>query len=132
MVILEEGNLPHPWCPLCDILVPWKALNRTHMCMAKFTRVMEQKRRRLEAEEEREFTVRAFSTYGSPLDMVTSFKYLGQVISATDDDWPAVVRNLAQENKVWSRMSCIISREVATPWVSGLFFKAVIQVLLIF
>ena len=30
MVILEEGNLPHPRCPLCDILVPLKALNGTH------------------------------------------------------------------------------------------------------
>ena len=23
-VVLEEGNLPHPRCPLCDMLVPWK------------------------------------------------------------------------------------------------------------
>ena len=37
------------------------------------------------AEEEREVTARAFSAYGSPLEMVTSFKYLGRVISATDD-----------------------------------------------
>ena len=34
MVILEEGNLPHPRCPLCDILVPWKALNGTHRSTA--------------------------------------------------------------------------------------------------
>ena len=27
VVILEEGKLPHPGCPLCDMLVPWKALN---------------------------------------------------------------------------------------------------------
>ena len=32
MVILEEVNLPHPWFPLCDMLVPWKALNGTHQC----------------------------------------------------------------------------------------------------
>ena len=30
VVILEEVNLPHTWCPLCDILVLWKALNMTH------------------------------------------------------------------------------------------------------
>ena len=30
IVILEEGNLPHPRCPLCDMMVPWKALNGTH------------------------------------------------------------------------------------------------------
>ena len=33
VVILEEGNLPHPWCPLCDMLVPWKDLNGTHRRM---------------------------------------------------------------------------------------------------
>ena len=31
VVILEEGNLPHPRFPLCDMLVPWKALNRMYM-----------------------------------------------------------------------------------------------------
>ena len=32
-----------------------------------------------------------FSSYGRPLEMVTSFKYLGRVISEADDDWTAVV-----------------------------------------
>ena len=26
VVILEEVNLPHPWCTQCYILVPWRAL----------------------------------------------------------------------------------------------------------
>ena len=64
--------------------------------------------------------------------MVTYFKYLGRVISETDDDWPVVVRKLARAKTVWSRMSRILSREGATPWVSGFFFKAVIQEVLIF
>ena len=53
--------------------------------------------------------------------MVTSFKYLGWVISATDDDCPSVVRNLARAKAVWRTMLHIIIREGATPWVSGLF-----------
>ena len=32
VVILEEVNLPHPRCPLCDMLVPWRYLNRLHQC----------------------------------------------------------------------------------------------------
>ena len=64
--------------------------------------------------------------------MVTSLTYLGRVISATNDDWPPVVSNLARAKKVSSRMSGILSREVATPWVPGLFFKAVIQAILLF
>ena len=30
LVILEDRNLPHPQCPLYDILVPWRDLNWTH------------------------------------------------------------------------------------------------------
>ena len=125
VVILEEVNLPHPRCPLCDMLVPWKALNGMHRLTAQCTRGAERRGRKLAAEEEIEITTRAFSAYGRPLEMVTSFKYLGRVISETDDNWPALVRNLARVNTVWRRMSHILSREGATPWVSGFFFKAV-------
>ena len=44
-VILDEGNLPHPRCPLCDMLVPWKALNGTHRRTAQCNRGAERKRR---------------------------------------------------------------------------------------
>ena len=27
IVVLEEGNQPHPQCPRCDIFFPWEALN---------------------------------------------------------------------------------------------------------
>ena len=39
---------------------------------------------------------------------------------------------MARDKTVWRRMSVILSREGATPWAFGLFFKAVIQVLLLF
>ena len=64
--------------------------------------------------------------------MVTFFKYLGRLISATDDNWTAVMRNFAREKKVWSRMLHILSREGATLRASRFFFKAVIQVVLLF
>ena len=50
VVILEEGNLPHPRFPLCEILVPCKSLNETHRCTAQFNRGAERKRRILAAE----------------------------------------------------------------------------------
>ena len=64
-----------------------------------------------------------FSAYGCPLEMVSSFKYLGRVISAADNDWPVVVKNLAQARKFCSRMSRILSREVAALRVSGFFLR---------
>ena len=71
----------------CDMLVPRKYLNCTHRRTAQCNQGEEQKRRRLAAEEEREVTTRDLSSYGNPLEMVTSIKYLGRVILATDDDW---------------------------------------------
>ena len=102
------------------------------MRTAHCTQGAERDRQQLAAEEEREVTDRDFSIYRRPLEMVTSFKYLGRVISVTDNDWPAVVNNLAQAKTVWSRMSRILSREGAMPRGSGLFFKAVIPAVLVF
>ena len=45
MVILEEGNLPHPWCPRCDIMVPFQDLNIKHLYTTQCSRGAEQKRR---------------------------------------------------------------------------------------
>ena len=63
---------------------------------------------------------------------MTSFIYLGQVISEADDDWAEVVNNLSWARAVWRRMTRILSREGAAPQVSGLFFKAVVQAVLLF
>ena len=96
VVILDEGKLPHPRCPLCDMMVPWKDLNRTHRRTEQCNRGTYRKRQKLAAEEERGVPTRAVIAYGRPMDMVTSFKYLGRVILAANDDWPVVVKNLSR------------------------------------
>ena len=68
------------------MLVLCKILNETHIHTSQFNWGAEWKRWRLVAEEEREVTVRAFSAYGRPLEMVSSFRYLGQGISEVDDN----------------------------------------------
>ena len=45
----------------------------------------------------------AFKAYRIPLDMVSAFKYLRRVLTASDEYWLAMVKNL---RKVWR------------PWVS--------------
>ena len=69
VVIMEEGNLPHPRCPLCDMLVPYRSLNGSHKRTAHCKKGVERKRRCLAAEEERAATSRAFSAYGRTLDI---------------------------------------------------------------
>ena len=53
-------------------------------------------------------------------------------MTAGDDDWPAVAGNLAKARKSWGRMQGILRREGATPRISGNFFKAVVQQVLLF
>ena len=115
-----------------DVLVTWRSMNRMHRRKTQCKRGAESNPRQLAAEEEREVTARAFSTYGLPLEMVTSFRYPVWVISAVDDDWPAVVRNLSRVRAVWKRKIKIHSREGGAPRMSNFFFKAVVQVLLLF
>ena len=47
VVILEEGNLPHPRYNQCNILVPGRDLNGSHPVIAQCARGAEQKRHRL-------------------------------------------------------------------------------------
>ena len=63
---------------------------------------------------------------------MTSFIYLVQVISAADDDWLVVVRNLSWARAVCRRMTRILSREEVALRVSGYLFNAVIQAVLLF
>ena len=64
--------------------------------------------------------------------MMTSFRYLGRVISAEDDDWTVVVQNLEMARAVWRSMTRVLSREGADPRVSGFFFKSVVRSVIIF
>ena len=80
----------------------------------------------------RESTERAFEAYVAPLENVTAFKYLVRVMKAGDNDWPAVLFNLQRARKSWGRLSHILSREGADSKVSGHFFKAVTQEVLLF
>ena len=101
---------------------------RTAQCKIR----SERKLRSLLAEEEQAITSRKFSAYRHPLEMVNSFRYLGRVISAADEDWPKVVRNLAKVREVWNRMPRILSREGVAPQVFVFFIKARVQAVLIF
>ena len=49
-----------------------------------------------------------------------------------DDNWPAVAGNLNKSWRSWGRLQMILGREGATPRISGFFFKAVVQQVLLF
>ena len=132
VIILEEGNFTHPMCPRCDMLVLWWSLNGRHKSTAMCRSGAERKRRRLAETQIRESTEMAFEVYREQLKTVPSFKYLGIILRAEDNNWPAVAGNLGKARKSWVRMQRILSREGADKRVSGDFFKAVVQQVLLF
>ena len=64
--------------------------------------------------------------------LTTSSDKLGPVLTAGDGGWLAVEGNLGKARKSWGRLSRILSREGVDPKVSGHFFKAVSQAVLLF
>ena len=60
IIILEEGNLPHPRCENCDMFVPWRALNGRHKSTRMCKSGAEWKCPRLAEAEIRESTEMAF------------------------------------------------------------------------
>ena len=97
--------------------VPRRALNGRHPGTAQCLKGAEQKIRRLAETKTRENSERAFEAYGVPIESVTEFKYLGRILTATEDDWPAVVVNLGKARRSWGRLSQVLGREGADPKV---------------
>ena len=54
------------------------------------------------------------------------------MLEAVDDDYLAVVGNLGKARKSWGRLSRILRRDGADTKVSGQFFEAVSQAVLLF
>ena len=108
VVMLEEGNSPHPRCPMCDMQVPRKVLNGRHLGTAQCAKGAERKRRRLAETETKENLEQAFSAYGKPMEAVTEFRYLGRLLMATDDDRPAVAGNIKKAQRSWGRLAWVL------------------------
>ena len=60
------------------------------------------------------------------MENVTTFKYLGRVMKAADEDWPEVAFILQKIRNSWCRILQILSREGVDPKLSGPLFKAVV------
>ena len=71
MVILEEGNSPHPQCARCDIQVPQSALNGRYLGTAQCLKGAERERRRMAETKTRDNSERVFEAYGAPINRVS-------------------------------------------------------------
>ena len=74
----------------------------------------------------------AFTVNGIPLESMDCFKFLGCIVTVNDSDAPAVMSNLHKACRWWAQVSRILTCEGATPKVSAMFYKAVVQSVLLF
>ena len=73
VVILEEGNLPLPRCPRCDLQVSRKALNGRHLETNQCKKGVERKQQRLAAAEMKTTSEKAFHAYRDKMRVVMEF-----------------------------------------------------------
>ena len=132
IIISQEGAWAHPRCEKCDMFVSQFALGQGHQNTAMCRDGAARKRQRLAVETARRATSVAFTAYGDEIESVKVFKYLGRQLSSTDCDWPALYKNLSKARKRWGMVSRVLRREGASPRVSGMFYKAVVQSVLLF
>ena len=66
------------------------------------------------------------------MEAVSEFRYLGQILTATDDDWPAVAGNIKRARRIWECLDRVLGREGADSKVSRTFYIAVTQQVLLF
>ena len=62
---------------------------------------------------------------------VTTVRYLGRHLYQIDDDWPDVRWNIMRARLVWGRLGKLLRREGADPRVTEMFYRAVVQEILL-
>ena len=67
-----------------------------------------------------------------PLEMVSSFVYLGRVVTHNNSDWATLYRNLKKALKRWGLVSRVLEKTGASARVRGMFYKVVVQTVLLY
>ena len=73
-----------------------------------------------------------FKAKDQELETVDVFEYLGRLLSNDDGDLRTVRKNLKKARWVWARLQNVLESEGADPRVCGMFYKAVVQSVLLY
>lgn len=73
-----------------------------------------------------------FETYRDDLEQVEVLKYLGRLLLHFDGNAQAVQVNLYKARKCWAWIPKVLWAENASPHMSGVFYRATVQAVLLF
>jgi len=73
-----------------------------------------------------------FTLQDTVLEKVTSYCYLGRVLTTNDNEWPTIYRNLQRARQQWARISRLMQTEHVKKKSAGMFYKAIVQFVLLY
>jgi hypothetical protein len=129
IIIEEEGLLPR--CNRCGFFSK-TASTLKHQRTAECGKFAEKRHRHFQQKRQELGREMSFNVNGGKIDKVSEFKYLGRILEETDDDERAANRQLARARARWSRIARILTIDGASPRVMGYFYKAIIQIVLLY
>jgi hypothetical protein len=130
IIILEEGQLQR--CDNCGMFCTLVALAGKHRESAICREGAKRNKRKIMNLKCIRALRRTFTIRDQPIETVTTFRYLGRILTSSDSDWAAARSNLTKSRQRWTNISRILARESATSRISALFYKATIQTVLLF
>ncbi len=131
--IAIEGSQPLPQCRHCGLQTPVEGLlNGCHLCTELCQRRGERKRQHAAAVCSQEALGHSFTAYREELERVKVFIYLRRLIMYDDANTQAMWSNLRKAWGCWARILHVLRAENATPWTSGMFYKATMQAVLLY
>ena len=73
-----------------------------------------------------------FTVHGDMLERVEVFQYIGCMLLQDDNDIQAVRSQLCKAHGTWARVRQVLRKENAPPRVSTMFYKAIVQSVLLY
>jgi hypothetical protein len=119
--IIEEGAEPLPRCSKCGITQ--KDVGRKHQetttCKKYALRALRLELQNTYGQSLKLAAETKFTVFGETIEQVHEFKYLGRLVTDTDDDRDAVISNLEKAMRNMGTVTLIIVKGKGTQYKSG-------------
>jgi Reverse transcriptase (RNA-dependent DNA polymerase) len=132
IIVIEDGVHALPKCPKCGIFQ--REVGERHQNTAtckQFTLQLQ-----IERTQEQNVTLAqetSFTVFGETIENVHDFKYLGRIVTDTDDDKTTVIHNLNRAGKAWGQIHRLLSQEKKRNLKAVVsVYQAIIQAVLLY
>ena len=131
LCVINEGAQPLPKCPHCDMHVTYQALNTSHQHSQICKKGAARKQRRTQMKQRRHAQSIVITIQGQDLQQVSKYCYLGRMMSNNNSDWLAAHRNIKKASQKWAMVARPLLRTGVHPRMVGMFYKAIVQAVLL-